>query len=122
MDAEEDLVNTNASILISLDTESGRYVVDFTCPEITENAIHYVAMILVMLSSADSDLFAEIYKSIKIWAGDDKERKEFIIKVVERLEKYIVSVQSQAKINAHNESLAIDSTRVFNVRGYYERN
>lgn len=111
-----------ASISISVDTNTGKYSSVFTCEKITENAIHYTSLILVMMSGMDHDLLSDIYLSIKRWAGDDTDKKEFLNKVIETHDKYIDIMVKKTRAEEKENHFAIDSTRVFNIKGYYEKN
>lgn len=119
---EKNKIQNPAGISIFVDTTTGKYSSVFTCDEMSENALHYISLVLVMMNGMDDDLLSDVYLSIKRWAGDDSEKKDFLNKIVETHDKYLGVMIQKTKHEDKENSFAVDSTRVFNIKGYYEKN
>lgn len=114
---EEILKEPSGSINIQYDSETGDFHVFCDINDVSPESSEILSLLIFHISHGEIEPF--IYESLKLWAGDEREKKAFNLMLSEDIKKInsmILDIETADEEEKASNSVAVKASRVFNFR------
>ncbi len=116
---EELLKEPSGCINIQYDSETGDFQVFCDINDVSAESSEILSLLLFHISNGELEVF--IYESLKLWAGEDREKKAFNLMLAEDIKKINslildIDTSEEEKSEVTSNKVAVKASRVFNFR------
>lgn len=116
---EELLKEPSGCINIQYDSETGDFHVFCDINDVSAESSEILSLLLFHISNGELEPF--VYESLKLWAGEDREKKAFNLMLAEDIKKInslILDIETTAEEtdDVKGNKVAVKASRVFNFR------